>query len=139
MSPDDRRLGELVRSARRIAVVGLSPRPERPSHGVARYLQQSGFTIVPVNPSGGSVILGEPVYPNLEAAAAAVGPIDLVDVFRRSEFVPALLPGLLQTRPSLVWLQEGVRHDETARRLEDAGIVVVMDRCLAVFLTFLGV
>ena len=139
MSPDDRRLEELVRAARRIAVVGLSPRPERPSHGVARYLQRAGFTIVPVNPSGGSIILGEPVYPNLETAAAAVGPIDLVDVFRRSEFVPALLPALLQTRPSLVWLQEGVRHDETARRLEDAGIVVVMDRCLAVFLTFLGV
>ncbi len=139
MSPNDRRLEELVRAARRIAVVGLSPRPERPSHGVARYLQQRGFTIVPVNPSGGSIILDEPVYPNLETAAAAVGPIDLVDVFRRSEFVPALLPALLQTRPSLVWLQEGVRHDETARRLEDAGIVVVMDRCLAVFLTFLGV
>jgi predicted CoA-binding protein len=139
MRPDDRRLEELVRAARRIAVVGLSPRPERPSHRVARYLQQSGFTIVPVNPSGGNIILGEPVYPNLETAAAAAGPIDLVDVFRRSEFVPALLPALLQTRPSLVWLQEGVRHDETARRLEDAGVVVVMDRCLAVFLTFLGV
>jgi predicted CoA-binding protein len=138
MSPDDRRLEQLVRGARRIAVVGLSPRPERPSHRVARYLQQAGFTIVPVNPVGG-VILDEPVHANLETAAAAAGPIDLVDVFRRSEFVPALLPALLQTRPSLVWLQEGVRHDETAQRLEAAGIVVVMDRCLAEFHPLLGV
>lgn len=137
MALDDRRLEDLVRDARRIAVVGLSPRPERPSHRVARYLQRAGFTIVPVNPVGG-VILGESVHPTLQSAAAA-GPIDLVDVFRRSEFVPALFPALLETRPSVVWLQEGVRHDETARALEDAGIVVVMDRCLAEYLTLLGV
>jgi uncharacterized protein len=138
MPTDERRLEELVRGARRIAVVGLSPRPERPSHRVARYLQQSGFTIVPVNPVGG-IILGEPVHPDLESAAAAAGPIELVDVFRRAEFVPALLPALLKTRPSVVWLQEGVRHDAMARQLEDVGIVVVMDRCLAEFLTLLGV
>jgi predicted CoA-binding protein len=72
-------------------------------------------------------------------AAPPPGPIDLVDVFRRSEFVPTLLPALLKTRPSVVWLQEGVRHDATARQLEDVGIVVVMDRCLAEFLTLLGV
>ena len=137
-SPDDRRLGELVRAARRIAIVGLSPRPQRPSHGVGRYLKRAGFTIVPVNPCGG-VILGEPVHPNLETAAAAAGPIDLVNVFRRSEFVPELLPAILATRPSLVWLQEGVRHEDTAERLEKAGIAVVMDRCLAVFHTLLGV
>jgi len=138
MPTDERRLEELVRGARRVAVVGLSLRPERPSQRVARYLQQSGFTIVPVNPVGG-IILGEPVHPDLESAAAAAGPIDVVDVFRRSEFVPALLPGMLKTRPSVVWLQEGVRHDATARQLEDVGIVVVMDRCLAEFLTLLGV
>jgi predicted CoA-binding protein len=138
MPTDERRLEELVRGARRIAIVGLSPSPERPSQRVARYLQQSGFTIVPVNPVGG-IILGKAVHPDLESAAAAAGPIDLVDVFRRSEFVPTLLPALLKTRPSVVWLQEGVRHDATARQLEDVGIVVVMDRCLAEFLTLLGV
>ena len=138
MFPDERRLEALVRDARRIAVVGLSPRPERPSHQVARDLQRVGFTIVPVNPCGG-VILGEPVYPNLETAAAAAGPIDLVDVFRRSEFVPELLPVLLQIRPPLVWLQDGIRHEEVARRLESAGIVVVMDRCLSEFSMRLGV
>ena len=138
MSPDEHRVEELVRDARRIAIVGLSPRHERPSHRVARYLQRAGLTIVPVNPRGG-VILGEPVHPNLETAAVAAGPIDLVDVFRRSEFVAELLPALLKERPPLVWLQEGVRDEETARRLEEAGIVVVMDRCLAEFHTHLGV
>jgi predicted CoA-binding protein len=138
MPPDDARLAELVRSARRIAIVGLSPRPARPSHGVGRYLQRAGYTIIPVHPAGGR-ILGEPVYGDLVSAAAAAGPIDLVDVFRRSEFVPDLLPALLEVRPSLDWLQEGVRHEETARRLEAANIPVVMDRCLAVYHTLLGV
>ena len=101
-------------------------------------MQRAGLTIIPVNPRGG-VILGEPVHPNLETAAVAAGPIDLVDVFRRSEFVAALLPALLEVRPLLVWLQEGVRDEETARRLEDAGIVIVMDSCLAEFHTRLGV
>ena len=138
MSPDEHRVEELVREARRIAIVGLSPRHERPSHRVARYLQRAGLTIVPVNPRGG-VILGELVHPNLETAAVAAGPLDLVDVFRRSEFVAELLPALLKERPPLVWLQEGVRDEETARRLEEAGIVVVMDRCLEEFHTRLGV
>jgi uncharacterized protein len=137
MPPDDRALAALVRAARRIAIVGLSPRPERPSHGVARYLQRAGYHIIPVHPAGGT-ILGEPVHPDLVSAAAAAGPIDLVNVFRRSVYVPDLLPALLEVRPSLVWLQEGVRHDETARRLEEAGIPVIMDRCLAVYHTLLG-
>lgn len=135
--PDDRpSIEEIIRTARRIAVVGLSPRPERPSHGVAAYLQQAGYTIIPVRPTG-STILGEPVQPNLRAAAA-VGPIDIVNVFRRSEYVPALLDDLLAVRPRLVWLQLGIRDDETARRLEAEGIPVVMDRCLAVDHQLLG-
>jgi len=77
------------------------------------------------------VTLGERVYSNLREAAAA-GPIDIVDVFRRSEYVPALLDDLLVVQPKLVWLQVGIRHDEVAERLEAAGIPVVMDRCLAV-------
>jgi len=128
--PDRTRVAAILRSARRVAVVGLSPKPERPSHGVASYLQRAGYTIIPVRPTGRS-ILGEPVQPDLRAAAAA-GPIDIVDIFRRSEFVPALLDDLLAVRPRLVWMQVGVRDDDTARRLEAAGIPVVMDRCLAV-------
>jgi uncharacterized protein len=120
----------MVRNARRIAVVGLSRKPERPSHSVAAYLQRAGYTIVPVHPAGG-ITLGERVYPDLRSAATA-GPIDIVDIFRRSEHIPALLEQLLEVRPGLVWMQQGIRHDGVARSLESAGIPVVMDRCLAV-------
>jgi hypothetical protein len=123
-------IADILRTSRRIAVVGLSPKPHRPSHEVAAYLQRAGYTIVPVRPTG-TTILGEPVRPNLRAAATA-GPIDIVNVFRRSEFVQALLDDLLAIRPRLVWLQVGVQDDRTAGRLEAAGIAVVMDRCLAV-------
>jgi uncharacterized protein len=134
--PDPARLAELVRGARRIAVVGLSRKPERPSHGVAAYLQRAGYTIIPVHPVAG-VTLGEPVHPDLRSAAAT-GPIDIVNIFRRSEHIPALLEALLEIRPSLVWMQQGIRHEEVARQLEKAGIAVVMDRCLAVDHQFLG-
>ena len=122
-------LSRLLREARTIAVVGLSPNPARPSHEVASYLQDAGYRIVPVRPAVESV-LGERAYPDLESAARAVGAIDVVNVFRRSEFVAALAEPLLAIRPSLVWLQMGIRDPETARRLTDAGISVVMDRCL---------
>src|SRR4051812_30652027 len=135
--PDRATLAQLLRNARCIAVVGLSRKPERPSHGVAAYLQRAGYTIIPVHPAGG-VTLGEPVYPDLRSAAAAVGPIDIVNVFRRSEHIPALLDALLEVKPRLVWLQQGIRHDGVARSLEAAGIPVVMDRCLAVDHQFLG-
>jgi predicted CoA-binding protein len=129
--PDWEHLAELLRSARQIGVIGLSPRPERPSHGVAAYLQRAGYTVIPINPCGGT-ILGERVYPDLTAAAAAAGPIDVVDIFRRSQFVSGLVDPILAVRPKLVWMQVGVRDDQSARRLETAGIAVVMDRCLAV-------
>ena len=138
MPPDPLEIGELVRTARTIAVVGLSPKPERPSHGVAAYLQRVGYRIIPVHPAGG-VTLGEPVYPDLRAAAAASGPIDIVNIFRRSEYIPALLDQLLEVRPRLVWMQQGVRHAGVARELESAGIMVVMDRCLAVDHQLLGI
>ncbi len=83
------------------------------------------------------VSLGERVFPDLRSAAAAAGPIDIVNIFRRSEHVPALLEDLLEVHPRLVWMQMGIRDDEVARRLEDAGIAVVMDRCLAVEHQFL--
>ncbi len=134
--PDRKRLREILRTARRIAVVGLSRKPERPSHGVAAYLQSAGYTIIPVHPVGG-VTLGEPVHPDLRSAAAT-GPIDVVNIFRRSEHVPALLEAMLEVRPALVWMQQGIRHDGVARELEAAGIDVIMDRCLAVDHKFLG-
>ncbi len=136
MPPDRSRLAEILRAARRVAVVGLSRKPERPSHGVAAYLQHAGYTIIPVHPVPG-VTLGERVYPDLRSAAAA-GPIDIINIFRRSEHVPALLDAMLEVKPALVWMQQGIRHDGVARSLEAAGIAVVMDRCLAVDHQFLG-
>lgn len=126
----DRDLAALLREVRRIAVVGLSPNPARPSHGVSAYMQRAGYVIVPVRP-GVTSVLGERAFPDLRAAGAA-GPIDVVNVFRRSEAVPELVDDCIFLRPRLVWLQVGVRHEDAARRLEAAGIPVVMDRCLMV-------
>jgi len=120
----------LIRAARRIAVVGLSDDPFRPSHSVAGYLQRAGYEIVGVHPGGGEV-LGVRRHPDLRSAAAT-GAIDIVDIFRRSESVPSLLPDLLAVRPKLVWMQLGVEHAATAAALEAAGVPVVQDRCLEV-------
>ena len=124
-------LGAILRASRTIAVVGLSPNPARPSHEVARYLQEAGYRIVPVRP-GVTRILGEPCHPDLAAAAATAGPLDIVNVFRRSEAIPGLYAALLEARPRLVWMQVGVKDAVVAERLEKAGISVVMDRCLMV-------
>lgn len=122
---------ETLRQARRIAVVGLSPRPERPSHSVARYLQQVGYTVIPVRPATVEPILGRPVHPDLRSAAAS-GPIDIVNVFRQPAAIPALVEDIIAVRPRLVWMQLGVVHEESAGKIEAAGIPVVMDYCLAV-------
>jgi hypothetical protein len=124
-------LGALLRSCRTIAVVGLSPNPARPSHGVAQYMQQAGYRIVPVRP-GVSRVLGEPAYADLPSAAAGAGPLDIVNVFRRSDAIAGLQDALLAARPRLVWLQVGIRDEVVAATLEAAGIPVVMDRCLMV-------
>lgn len=131
MIPDATTLGALLRDARTIAVVGLSPNPRRPSHTVAAYLQEAGYRIVPVRP-GGAVILGEPSYPDLAAARAGAGPLDVIDVFRRSDAIATMGDAMLAADPRLVWMQVGVQDDATAGRLEAAGITVVMDRCLMV-------
>ena len=123
-------LRTLLQEARTIAVVGLSPRPNRPSHAVARYLQESGYHIVPVNP-GHAAILGEQSYPTLTAAAAEHA-IDVVDVFRRSECVGPIVDEALRVRPRLIWLQLGVHDEAAAARAEAAGIPCIMNRCLMV-------
>ncbi len=125
-------LRALLRKARTIAVVGLSPNPARPSHGVARYLQGAGYRIVPVNPNCEDV-LGERSYATL-AAAAADHAIDVVDVFRRSVAAGAVVDEALALRPPprLIWLQEGVVDAAAQVRAAAARIPFVMDRCLAV-------
>ena len=123
-------LRALLREAKTIAVVGLSPKPTRPSHEVARYLQEVGYHIVPVNP-GHPTILGEKSYPTL-AAAARDRTIDIVDVFRRSEYAGQVVDEAIQVRPRLIWLQVGVVDEGARARAVAAGIPCVMDRCLKV-------
>jgi len=132
MSPllGEEALRALLREARTIAVVGLSLRRERPSHGVARYLQRAGYRIVPVNPEHAE-ILGERSYPSL-ADAARDHVIEIVDVFRRSECAGAVVDEAIALRPKLIWLQLGVVDEAARARAETAGIPLVMDRCLAI-------
>lgn len=125
-------LRALLRGAHTIAVVGLSPNPMRPSNSVARYLQRSGYKIVPVNPGHGE-ILDEKSYRTLTEAARDYA-IDIVDVFRRSEHVGAIVDEAIALRPppQMIWLQLGVVDAAAGRRAEAAGIAFVMDHCLAI-------
>ena len=118
-------------NTRTIAVVGLSPNQDRPSWGVARFLQARGYKIIPVNPGHeGKEILGEPVYRDLTAIPADAG-VDMVDIFRRSEAVPEIVDEALSALPDLrtIWMQLGVNHPEAAAKAEAKGITVVQDRC----------
>jgi predicted CoA-binding protein len=119
-------IAEILKTARTIAVVGLSPKRYRPSYGVAEYLQKAGYRIIPVNPLE-TELLGEPCYPDLEAIPEA---IDIVDIFRRSEFVPEIVEAAIRKGAKVIWMQEGVVHEDAARRAEAAGLEVVMDRCM---------
>ena len=115
---------EIINICRTIAVVGLSPDPSRPSHGVARYLQRHGFRIIPVNPNV-EEILGEKCYPDL---ASIPEKVDAVDVFRRSEEVPPIVEDAIKIKAKAVWLQEGVVSEKAARRAKESGLLFVMDR-----------
>ena len=117
---------KILESARTIAVVGLSPDPRRPSHGVARYLQRAGYRIIPVNPNVDQV-LGERAYPSLRDVP---DPVDVVEVFRRSEFVGPIVDDAIAMRARAVWLQDGVIDEEAAERARAAGLDVVMDDCM---------
>jgi predicted CoA-binding protein len=129
MHTDDDLRGFLA-PARRIAVLGAHPDPAKPAHYVPDYLHRRGYQVLPANPVYvGSILWGEPVRETL----AAIGPpVDIVDVFRRSAQLDAHLDDILAVRPSLVWLQSGIRNEALARSLESAGIAVVQDRCLMV-------
>jgi uncharacterized protein len=121
-----RRVTEILQQSRTIAVVGLSSKRFRPSYGVAEYMQRSGYRIVPVNPEE-SEVLGEKCYPDLDSVPEA---IDIVDIFRRSEFVPEIVEAAIRKGAKAIWMQEGVTHEEAARRAAEAGLDVVMDRCI---------
>jgi hypothetical protein len=137
-NPDDATLRELLRTARTIAVVGLSPQPARPSYRVAQAMQRYGYRIVPVRPLVDEV-LGEKAYASL---ADIPFPVDLVDVFRAAEHVPAIVEQCLALHslqrpsstlhhlPAAIWIQEGIVHEAAARAAQAGGMTVVMDRCL---------
>ena len=121
-----KRISEILHSARTIAVIGLSGKRYRPSYGVAEYLKRAGYRIIPVNPEE-TEVLGEKCYPDLDSIPE---PVDVVDIFRRSEFVPEIVEAAIRKGAKVVWMQEGVIHEEAARRAEEAGLAVVMDRCI---------
>jgi predicted CoA-binding protein len=129
MALDDQ-IRQLLKTAHTIGVVGLSEKSWRPSHDVASYMRSAGYTIVPINPAI-KTVLGLPAYPDLVTAARA-HPIDIVNVFRRAEFVPDLVEQAIAIPAQAVWLPVGVIHREAARRAHEAGLVVVMDRCIKV-------
>lgn len=119
------RIPEILRSCHTIAVVGLSSSPMRPSNGVAAYLQRVGYRIIPVNPNE-TEVLGEKCYVRLEDVPEK---IDMVDIFRRSEYVPDIVESAIKIGAKAIWMQEGVIHEAAAERASQAGLDVVMDRC----------
>lgn len=121
-------IDDILRSTETIAVVGFSPKENRPSHMVGKYLIGAGFTVYPVNP-GVSEILGQVSYPDL---ASIPGPVDVVDVFRRSEDVLPIVEAAIAIHAKVIWMQQGIVNVEAAALAEKAGVQVVMDRCIKI-------
>jgi predicted CoA-binding protein len=117
---------EILQKYKRIAVVGLSSDPGRASYGVSRYMQNSGYAITPVNPNEVTV-LSEKAYASLDEVP---GPIEIVDIFRRPEFVPDIVEAAIRRDAKVIWMQLGVVHEEAAQRARAAGLEVVMDVCI---------
>jgi uncharacterized protein len=117
---------EILEQGKTLAVVGLSSKPMRPSHGVAAYMQGHGYRIIPVNPHEESV-LGERSFPSLDAVPE---PFEVVVIFRRPEHVPEVVESAIRKHARVIWMQEGVIHEQAAERARAAGLKVVMDRCI---------
>ena len=137
MNPSESELRSILTHARTIAVVGLSDKPERDSNEVARYLQRQGYRIVPVNPML-TEILGQRAYPSVAAIPAEV-PVDIVDIFRRSDQVPPVVDEAIARGAKVVWMQIGVEHPEAAARARAAGATVVQNQCNMVDHRSLGI
>jgi uncharacterized protein len=132
LNPKAEEIAKLLRAARTIAVVGLSPDRTRPSHGVAKALQRFGYRIIPVNPFAES-ILGEPAVPSLDQLPEVLASderVDIVDVFRRPEHIAGIVDACIRLQLPALWLQEGVVDESAAARAVQAGLFTVMDRCL---------
>jgi predicted CoA-binding protein len=131
-NPSTDEIAQLLRAARTIAVVGLSPDPARPSHGVARALQRFGYRIIPVTPAA-AVILGERAVPSLEQLPEVLSAgerVDIVEVFRRPVHVAGIVADCIRLKLPALWLQDGVIDEAAAQRARAAGMFTVMDRCL---------
>ena len=126
LQPSDQQIKDLLRGAHTIAVVGLSSSRFRASYGVSQYMQSAGYRIIPVNPNEREV-LGEKAYARLEDVPEK---IDVVDVFRRSEFVPEIVDAAIRVGVRAIWMQEGVSDEAAAERARDAGLFVIMDACI---------
>jgi predicted CoA-binding protein len=126
MSPDQ--VKQILLDTKTIAVVGMSTKPDRPSQDVPKYLQEHGYKIIPINPNADQ-ILGEKAYPNLSAVPREIQ-IDTVQVFLHSDQVPPVVEEAIAIGAKVVWMQEGVRHEQAAKRAEQAGLLVVQDRCM---------
>jgi hypothetical protein len=125
---NDEEMKNTLRDYRTVAVVGISPKEDRPSYRVAAYLKSKGYRIIPVRPDG-EEILGQKVYHSLMEIPQMIG-VDIVDIFRRSEDVPPVVEEAIQRGAKVVWMQEGVIHQEAGANAEKAGLKVVMDRCI---------
>ena len=125
---DYRQIRAVLLNARRIAVLGGSPKPERDSHRVARYLKDEGYEILPIRPAQ-TEILGEKAYKSLDDIE---GPVDIVDVFRNSDQIMSHVPEAIRLNPKVFWMQLGIENPEAAKLLTDAGIDVVMNRCVKI-------
>jgi predicted CoA-binding protein len=117
---------EILEQYKTLVVVGLSSKPARPSHGVAAYMQRHGYRIIPVNPHEQSV-LSEKTYASLDEVPE---PVEVVVIFRRSEFVPEVVEAAIRKQAKVIWMQEGVIHEQAAERARAAGLTVIMDRCI---------
>lgn len=117
---------EILKTSRTIAVVGLSNKRHRPSYGVSQYMKSAGYRIIPINPHE-SEVLGEKCYATL---AEVPVPVDIVNIFRRAEFVPRIVDAAIQARVRAIWMQEGVIHHEACETARKAGLVAVMDSCI---------
>jgi predicted CoA-binding protein len=122
----DHELREILQSVKTIAVVGLSSSQEKESYRIASYLRDQGYRVIPVNPTAPE-IMGETSYPDLQSVPEK---IDVVQVFRKSEDVPPIVDDAIQAGARVVWMQEGIAHEEAARKAQEAGLQVVMDACM---------
>jgi hypothetical protein len=127
-NPPSEKIKAILEKYKTVAIVGLSPKPERDSHKVGKYLKDHGYRIVPVNP-GQKEILGEKCYPNLKAVPF---PIDIVDIFRRPEAIPPVVDDAIEVGAEVVWMQLGIVHNQAADMARRAGLEVVMNKCIKI-------